>query len=293
VVTLLVWVVVLDHRTAEHAIGAWLVAQYLALLISLALNVSWLPALARRPDTALMWNFITFGTVTGLAGAISFLNYRIDQLLVNAIDGDVGGGIYSTAVVLAEGVWLISTAIAIASYSRVGSLPEMEAAHLTARAVRHTWIVSFAGMVALIVLANVLITVLFSSRYEGAAMSLRVLSVGTLLYAPQAAISNYFTVTLGRPAIAFALASCSLLLGAICCVILIPAFGYIGGAWATTISYGVTAALSMGYFLRRSGLPVSSLFRIQRADLEDYVRLAKSVLSMLQPRHLAGAGPRP
>jgi len=288
VVTMLAWVVLLDHRTVEHALGAWLVAQYVSFFWSLGLNAGWLPALLRRPDFPLLWRFITFGSVTGLAGVISFLNYRVDQLLVNSIDGDFGGGIYGNAVVIAEGVWLFSTAIAIASYARVGSVGETDAALLTARAVRHTWIIAFAGMVAIMLLANVVILLLFGSKYDGAENALRILSIGTMLYAPQAIISNYFTVALGRPSVALLLASMSLVLGAGICLLLIPPFGYIGGAWATTISYGLTATVSTAYFIRRSKLPPSSLFRIQREDLQDYARLGRSLLNRFHVTRLAG-----
>jgi len=290
---LIVWVVILGHRTVEDALGAWIAAQYAALLASCLFVPSWWKRLSHPPDFALIWSFVTFGTVTGLAGVISYLNYRVDQLLVRAFDGAEGAGTYAPAVVLAESIWLFSTAISVASYSRVGSLTKPEAAELTVRAVRHTWMTAFAAMVGVFIFANLVIVLLYGAKYEGAANSLRILALGTALYAPQAVISNYFTVSLGRPAISLALATCSLVTGAIFGMLLIPPMGYVGGAWATMLSYAVTATISTGIFLRMSRTNVFELFHYRRSDLVAYLDLGREIRSRISAAHLAGARPRP
>ncbi len=290
---LLTWVVLLDHRTVNDAVGAWILAQYISLVLLMLSSPSWWAGLLRRPDFPLIWSFITFGTVTGLAGVVSFLNYRIDQLLVGAIEGDKGAGIYASAVVLAEGIWLFSTAISVASYSRVGSVSLPEAADLTVRAVRHTWITAALGMVAILILANVAIVVVFGSRYEGAANSLRILCIGTALYAPQAVISNYFSVALGRPAISLSLAFLSCVLGAIFSVILIPRLGYAGGAWSTMISYAITSTLSTWIFVRMSHTKARDLLHYRRADFVAYIELARALAAKFTPGNLTGARTKP
>ena len=212
---------------------------------------------------------------------------------MRAFDGAEGAGIYAPAVVLAEGIWLFSTAISVASYSRVGSLTRPEAAELTVRAVRHTWMTAFAAMLGVVIFANIVIVLLYGDKYEGAANSLRILAVGTALYAPQAVISNYFTVSLGRPSISLGLAFCSLVTGAIFGVLLIPQIGYVGGAWATMLSYAVTATISTGLFLRMSGTNVFELFHYRRADFVAYWQLGTEIRARIGAARLAGARPRP
>ncbi len=290
---LIAWVLVLGHRTVEDALGAWIAAQYAALIASCLFVPTWWKRLLDRPDYALIWSFVTFGTITGLAGVISYLNYRVDQLLVRAFDGAEGAGIYAPAVVLAEGIWLFSTAISVASYSRVGALTKPEAAELTVRAVRHTWMTAFAAMFGVLIFANLIIVLLYGDKYEAAANSLRILAIGTALYAPQAVISNYFTVSLGRPSISLGLAFCSLVTGAIFGALLIPQIGYVGGAWATMLSYAVTATISTGLFLRMSGTNVLELFHYRRADIVAYWQLGREIRTRISAAHLASARPRP
>jgi O-antigen/teichoic acid export membrane protein len=280
VAAMVVWVVLLEHRTLEDALGAWIFGQYVSLLLLAFMGLGWWSWLIRhRPDTRLIKNIITFGAMTGLAGFISFFNYRIDLLLVAGLDGREGAGIYSTAVALAEGLWLFSTALSIATYAAIGQLDRSEAAALTARGFRHTLLAVGVAALGVIVVAPVLITILFGDRYEGATTSLRILAVGTALFAPLALLSNYFTVQLGRPSISLALAFCSLVVNIALSAVLIPRIGYVGGAWGTLVSYTLTAVAAIIIFLRLSDARLQDLWRIRRDDLASYFRLGRRVMS--------------
>ena len=217
----------------------------------------------------------------GMAGAISYFNYRVDQLLVTALDSAASAGIYSRAVVVAEGLWLLSTSLAVASYATIGGASRHEAARITARAVRHTLFIVSAGAVAIAVLAPFILETLFGARYLPADRSLRILCVGTALFAPQSLLSNYFTVQLGRPWIPMSVALASCLVNVALSAILLPRIGFVGGAWATTISYALAGLFSVGVFLRVSDARLSDLWRLRRDDIGLYVRTAREVLDRL------------
>lgn len=285
---LLIWVVFLDHRTMEDALGAWIAAQYASLVLVMLITPSWWGHLFRAPDLGLLGSFLTFGTVTGLAGVISFLNYRIDQLLVAGLDSEAGAAIYGNAVVIAEGTWLFSTAISVATYARVGSLGKHDAADLTVKGVRHTWIAAGAGMIGLLVFAGLVVRI-YGDGYAESAGPLRLLAIATAIYAPQAVISNYFTVTLGRPGLSLGLAGMSLAMAAVFGVVFIPALGYMGGAWATLLSYAITATVSTALFVRLSDVRPIDLVRYRREDFMAYIDLVRGTLAKLSTSHLAGA----
>lgn len=272
------WMVALDHTSTADALGVWVVAQYLALVILAVADWRWWGWLRmHRPDGQLIGQVARFGAFTGLAGFVSYFNYRVDMLLVAALDGEEAAGYYATAVRLAEGLWLFSTTIAIASYAAVGSLGRSEAAAVTAEGVRHTLLVVLALAIPIVALAPWLLS-LFGPQYSEAATALRVLCIGTLLYAPQSVISNYYTVQLGKPWLSLSLASCSLCISVVVAAILIPRIGYEGGAWATAVSYGITAAISTWLFLRLSDVRTRDLWRIRREDVASYIRLGRRVL---------------
>jgi len=197
----------LDHRTAESALAAWTLAQYVALVPLLWWSPAWLKWLRRhRPSPALMRAIVRFTLVTGLGGIVGFLNYRIDLILVVSLDSREGAGIYSSAIAVAEALWLFSSAIAMASYARVARVGRVEAARVTATAVRHTLLVVVIGGIVTAFVAPAAVELLFGRNYRDAATPLRILCLGTAMFAPQGLFANYFTNQLGRPVIQLLLA---------------------------------------------------------------------------------------
>lgn len=279
VVLFLIWFVGFNERSATLAIGLWIASQYVSLVVQALFGWGWWRWLVRhRPDGALIRQFLTFGTVTGLAGFASFLNYRIDQLLVFSIAGDRETGIYSTAVQFAEGLWLFSTTLAVSAFASVGTLGRQDSAALTALSTRHTLLVSAVTGVLIFAFAPYLIEGVFGARYLEATTALRVLVVGTVLWAPAAVLSNYFSIQLGRPILPLALATLSCLINVVVSLVLIPRYGFNGAAWGTTASYAITIVITSAIFVRMSDVPFSDLWRVRLSDLVSYLRLGRRVL---------------
>ncbi len=274
-----VWVGIFRHRSVESALQAWTVAQYLSLIPIIIWGRRWW-AWPRHHglNRAVLRRMLSYGAVTGAAGVIAFFNYRVDVLMVIGLDSRQGAGIYSSSVAVAEGLWLFSSAIALASYAHVGSLSREQAARLTALGVRHTIIVVVSGAVVAALIAPPLLGMLFGDVYRAGATPLRILCIGTAAYAPASLIGNYFTVQLGRPAIALWLATLSCVISVAVGFALIPTVGYTGAAWATTLSYTISAAIAAFVFLRITEIPASELWRIRWDDVLSYFRLARQLL---------------
>lgn len=272
----LIWVVAMGYASAAHALGTWIVAQYVTLIVVAFMGWNWWGWILRhKPNFRLMREVVTFGTVMGLAGVISYLNYRVDIMLVAGLDGAEGAGIYSSAVTIAEGLWLFSGSIAIASFAQIGSLERAQSGQLAARGVRHTILVVSALALPIFLLAPFLLGLVFGGEYSEGGGALRILAVGTLIFAPQTVLSTYFTVQLGRPWIPMSLAVGSCLTSVVISIVLIPLIGYEGGAWATTISYTLSAIAGTMIFLRLSTVEFADLWRFRRDDLLSYLRLAQ------------------
>ncbi len=275
-----IWVWALDHRTAESALAAWTSAQYAALVPLLWWSPAWVEWLrCHRPSPELMWAIVRFTLVTGLGGIIGFLNYRIDLILVVSLDSREGAGIYSSAIAVAEALWLFSSAIAMASYARVARVDRAEAARVTATAVRHTMLVVMVGGIVTALVAPAAVELLFGRDYRDAATPLRILCLGTAMFAPQGLFTNYFTNQLGRPVIQLVLAVFALSTSVVAGVLLIPHYGTAGAAWSTTISYGASGVVAVGLFLWLSDARPSDLWRLRSSDIASYYRLTRDVAS--------------
>jgi O-antigen/teichoic acid export membrane protein len=282
-VTIAIWVVLLDNRTAPAAIGAWAVGEYIALAVAIGLGRSWWGwLLHHRPNPVLMRAVVGFGLVTGMAGVLGFVNARISQLLVGGIEGSEGAGIYASALPVAEGLGLFAGAIAIASYANIGRLGRRESADLAARSIRHSLLIVGLGAVTLVVFAPVVISVLFGDRYLAADQALRILSVGALVDTPWTFFATFFVIQLGRPKLVLIFAAATTGFNIALSSILINQIGFEGGAWATATSQALRTCASAALFMHVAHVPLRDLILIRRADLQRYVDLAHRAHSVLR-----------
>jgi Na+-driven multidrug efflux pump len=108
--------------------------------------------------------------------------------------------------------------------------------------------------------------------YAPSLLALAVLLPGVAVYGAASALSAWFTNHAGRPRVPALLASASLAINVVVSVLAIPRLGMIGGALATSVSYGVTVAVGAWLFMRASGTPARVLlrpdWRMLAADLQ-------------------------
>jgi O-antigen/teichoic acid export membrane protein len=278
VVTLGIWVIVLGHRTPEHAVGAWVFGHYLALAFVLLGSGSWLSWLAGHGvSLAQVRVMLTFGASMTLVGVIAIVNFRLSQFFVLALDGREGVGMYASATTASEALWLVAGALAGASYARVGRLDRQDSARLTARTVRHSILTAAALGAILFFTAPLAITLVFGPEYQPAVTSARILAVAAVMFAGRISLWSYFTVQVGKPWTIFGLEALSLVLSSGLCLVFIPQVGFVGAAWATLATYAVTISVAAYLFKRSSGVPVSELWMIRLDDLLSYWRLARRI----------------
>ncbi len=274
---LLLFLAVFPH-TAETAVVAWLCGQAVTLLWVLSRGwSSWTPV----PWRAVRWSAMTglglFGLTSGVANLVSFFNYRADVFLTAAYLGDAKTGVYSVAVQTGEGLWFISSAVGVAIYAHVGMRTKEEAAELTARAMRYSLaIIGMLGL-ALVLLANPLIPWLYGGAYRGAVPVFRVFIPGIAIFGLGTLFSTFYTNQLGRPRVPLLIAAVSLAINVLVCLVLIPTIGLSGGAWASTLSYGVSMALALTLFRRETGLPWRRFLVLTGYDVRQAMALARRV----------------
>ena len=279
-VFLVSWLGILHHRTAEDALGAWCLAQWVSLLPFAFWGQGWWTWFARhKPSRELIVAMLRFSVVTAAGGVVGVISYRVDQLLVIWLDGKKSAGIFSSAAAGAEVLWLFSSAIAVGSFARIGHTSRDEAGHVTATGVRHTILVVVLGGIAAAMIGPFLIELLFGRPYRGATEPLRILCVGTALFAPQALMNNYFVNQLGKPWLPMMLSSINLSLTVMFGLLLIPNYGTSGAAWATTLSYTCSMCVCVTVFLRTSTVSFNELWRIRWDDIMAYLHLARDVLN--------------
>jgi stage V sporulation protein B len=220
-----------------------------ALLLPVLFGVvnGMLPSWNWRSDRAWIRTHLDFGLRVFLSGTISELNSRVDILLVGLLLDSTRVGVYSIALLLAEGFAQIIVVMRnninplITQYLLVGATDEF--AHFVRRL--SGWfalfmLVSGTGIVlAFTLMAELLLA---DASFKSATWPLAILVGGLVLASPYMPFGMILSQT-DRPFQQTLLASAVLGSNVVFNLILVPTAGIIGAAVGTALSYVMTALL--------------------------------------------------
>jgi O-antigen/teichoic acid export membrane protein len=226
-----------------------------------ALLAAWRCGWLGRPDWPALTAESRFVLVIGATNLVALLNYKVDIFLVERFLGLGPTGVYSIAVMVAELLWLVSSSVTTAAYARIGTPDAAQATRLTVRAMHASVLLLLALCPLLWLFAALVVPALLGPAYAGALQALAVLLPGVALYGAASALSAWFTNHAGRPLVPALLAGSSLLFTVVVSLLAIPRLGMLGGALATSLSYGATVGLGGWLFMRASGTPAGVLLR--------------------------------
>jgi len=264
--------------TVGAAVCAWLAGQFLGTAL-LAWYVWRRLAGFGRPDFRLVRRVLGFG-VRSHAGRVMLLgNYRLDQWILGAVSGSRELGLYSVAVAWAESLWYFPTAVAAVQRPTVVRASPAEAARHTAAAFRVAAVVTIVLMLGIVLAAPLLCVTIFGEEFRGSIDDLRLLVAGSIgvvaLKQLASALTGQGAPTLASAAIALSFA-CTIVLD----IVLIPPFGGLGAAAASTVAYTLGGVVAAVIFSRALRLPARDL--VPRWD--DVLLLHKTAKRFRIPR---------
>jgi O-antigen/teichoic acid export membrane protein len=230
-----------------------------------------------RPNRQYLKDVPFYGVRAHLGGVISFLHYRTDLFLINIFLNPFAVGLYSVAVALAEGMWLISRSVGTVLFPKLASERDSESLKLfTPLVCRHVLIIAFSVAVLLFFFGHWLIVLLYSETFLGSIQPFRILLIGAVAVSGHSVLV-YFLMATGRPMLVSYITGISLILNIILNVIWIPHWGIIGAAWATTVSYSAMFMISLFVYSKISGNAMKDTVIPQKSDFQNYANLVLSI----------------
>jgi O-antigen/teichoic acid export membrane protein len=220
-------------------------------------------------------DFALFAVRVGVVNFVTLLNYRADLYIVGLLATAAVLGQYAVAISAAEGLLVVTQVAAVATSPHVGSMNRNEAAQLTAQCVRATLAVALAICIAFFAIAPYVVRLLYGAAYLPMVPALRILLVGVMILSIGSALSNFFTLKLGKPEVALVSQVCAALACIAVSWVLVPRIGMVGAAGASAIAYLVSAGVQIGYFVKASNIPVIALLVPTAADVKSVIALAK------------------
>lgn len=266
----------------------------LATLVVTAIAITWS---ARRdgvadlhPSAPLLREELRFGSRAILGTVAERLQFRADSFIVNAVDGVRATGIYSVTNGLAETLWYVPNALGTVMFSRAVD-PRADAGRIAAVLTRTTIAVAVVTAIPAFVLGPRLVRLVYGTEFVDAGVALRLILPGIVAYSVVAVLSRYI-VGRGRPGVGTLVLLSGLGLNITANLILVPRFGINGAAASSSISYGLTALLTLLVFRRLSGRGVVETLVVQPSDIRAMRAMLGATIGRLQGRRTGPIGLR-
>lgn len=223
---------------------------------------------------------LTYGFKTYLGSILAFISFRINLFLINYFLNPVAVGLYSIALKLSEGLWVLSTSTATVLFPQIaGTGDEEKKKSLTPIVYRAVMTLVLLIAIFIAVIAGQVVRFFYGDEFTMAVDSLRILLVGSVFISGWRILANDI-IARGRPMINSAIVAVSTLTNIVLSVILIGRLGIIGAAWATTISYALILIISIVYYSRLSHNSVQTIICYNRNDWHLYLKTGKYLLSL-------------
>jgi O-antigen/teichoic acid export membrane protein len=277
--------VVAAALVARLSLDVALVLNLVALALTAA-AIGWVAVRDRtfslRPSPGLLIEELRFGSRAIVGTTAERLQFRADSFLVNALVGVRATGIYSVTSGLAETLWYVPNALGVVMFSRAVD-PKADAGRIAAVLTRTTIAVAFLTAVPAFAFGPRLVRFVYGSQFADAGVALRLILPGVVAYSIVAILSRYI-VGRGRPGIGTLVLAIGLFANVVFNLILIPRFGILGAAAASSISYGLTAVATLAVFRRLSGRGLTETLVIRGSDIHAVGRAARAGLDRVRGR---------
>jgi O-antigen/teichoic acid export membrane protein len=256
-------------------------------VISRVIVLLYLFQLARQPS-GIVWRInrpyfnagIAYSFKTHIGNLLAFLNYRVDQFIVNFFLGPAQLGVYVAAVTLSEGISLLSGGVSTVLLPRVAELnkdPQRQV-EITSLVSRHMLVISFLISVVLFFLSDFIVKVIYSADLEEAAIALQLLLPGIFITSVSRILATDIAGR-GYPEFNTYGGLYALIINIVANLILIPKYGIAGAAISSSISYTVNGIYKFWIYQRLSGATLSKLLLIQPSDFGLYKKLFSRLFS--------------
>ncbi len=189
------------------------------------------------------------GFYNQIAVLTQMLNFRISYYILNQYYGPGQVGVYANAITVAESVWLIGRSMGMVQYSKiVNSHDGKVSRHLTGHFLKLCMGISFVVVLILFFIPDTLYGFVFGDEFASLQVLIRILSPGILFFAGALILLNYFS-GIGKQYVNSAASISGLMITLLLAFILIPKYGMQGAAVVASISYGITALVSLIFML--------------------------------------------
>ncbi len=223
-------------------------------------------------------DFLSYGARSYLGGLVNYATLRVDALILNAFSTNAAVGYYTMGVTLAEKAWLVDQSVGQATMPQVVARDREGAARVVAVTNRNILLVVGTIALALAVLAEPIIRLLYGVEYLPAVMPLRLLAPGIVTYSSARILLQYHQGQLGRPGVSSMVMTGAAFVSVALYLLLIPRWGMNGAAIASSVTYTLIFLVALTLFVRASGMSPRETLIPRAEDFKRYASWTRRIL---------------
>jgi O-antigen/teichoic acid export membrane protein len=214
-----------------------------------------------------------------LANGTALLCSRIDVLVVAAVLSASEAGIYSIPVALAASLLLLSRSLLTATYHSIMTAPASEVGARLSAALHHSVIVVMAGGCLSVPVVAVGAGFVFGDAYSDIWEPYAVLVPASACICVAEVLRHFLITRLERQREVLLTSIAMVVLNGVLAVVGAAAFGLMGAAASTTITYACGAGVLVAFTARALSMPMYALVVPRRADFATYTRMLRLLLN--------------
>jgi O-antigen/teichoic acid export membrane protein len=258
------------------ALVSWVTANAVAFLLSI-----WY----LRKDFYKPWQFpsetlipiLGYGIKSYPVNFLNLINTRLDTFLVNIFNGARQVGLYTTSVSMAEILWFMPNAMGNTVFPKIPTLEKTEADHMIARACRQTILVMLFLLVIAAISGPTLIRLIYGPEFSFAGIPFLWLLPGVMGLGITRVLAAGFNGG-GKPLFTTYSSLAAAAMTIILDLLLIPKYGILGAALASSLAYLTSAIVLIILFIQHSGFTITGLLLPTRQDYIDLVEFGRTLV---------------
>jgi O-antigen/teichoic acid export membrane protein len=266
--------------TVGTLVGAWAAGS----LVTATVQRVHADAASLRRSWRLARSIMRRSVSVAFANGTSLLCSRIDVFVVAAVLSVSAAGVYSIPVALAANLMLLSRALLTASYRTIMTVDDGAVAGRLGTSIRHSVIVVLAGGLLSLPVVAVAAGPVFGAAYADIWQPYALLVPASACLCVVEVLRHYLLTRLERQREFTLLATGMLVVNGALAAAGAAAFGLVGAAASTTVSYALAAVVLVALCGRILGVPMHELAVPRLSDLAAYRRVGRSLLPARRAR---------
>lgn len=256
------------------AVHVYVAVTVLISILSLVLSSREVP-LTLAFDCSLIEETFRFGLKSYIQNLVGSLNYRLDVYLLALLLTPKQVAFYGVATSLAEVAWYVPNSVGVVLFPRLSHAPLEQVHQITAKVCRNTLAIAGAIVVGMLTVSWLFVPLAYGSAYRATVPPLLILLPGVMSMAIYKVLTRNFT-SRDRQQVSILASSVALMLNVSLDWMLIPQWGVVGAAMASTAGYTAAGVLLLAFFLRDSGLPWQEVLLPRWGELIGHWHWAKA-----------------